>query len=125
MRFIAWVVALGGLLSTSQAHAYPRMPHQGAFGAFLSEIASAARRSDMRAIRRMTDREFTIGEELDRETSLAALARDASMRKWLAATADHGTCYRTAPTVVQCELGASIAMIGHTRHGWRLSAFYA
>ncbi len=137
MRFIAWVVALGDLLLASHAHAYPRVPHHGALGAFLSELAIAARASDMHAIRRLTDREFTIGEELGRDDSLRALAHDASMRKWLAATADHGACYRTTSTQVQCELpdpGAnldhtklrtSIAMLEHTRHGWKLVAFYA
>jgi len=137
MRRIASLFALGLVLASSEADAgYARVAHRGSFGAFLNQVASAARRSDMRAMRRLVDKEFTIGEELGREDSLATLAHDASMRRWLAATADHGGCYRTARNIVQCELPdpgpgldhtksrTSIAMFERTRRGWRLNAFF-
>ncbi len=138
MRHLALVFALAVVLVGVDANAYSRVGHRGAFGAFLSQLGSAARRQDIRALRRMTDRGFTVGEELERADSLDALDHDASMRRALAALADHGVCYRTAPALVQCELpdpGAnlghtkrsrsSIAIFERTRHGWKLGALYA
>ena len=125
------------LLFTHDASAYARVQHRGSFGAFSNEVASAARRGDMRAMRKLVDREFTVGEELGRDSSLSILAHDASARHVLAITADRGACYRTGPKLVQCELPdagpnldhtklrTSIAIFERGRRGWRLNAFYA
>jgi hypothetical protein len=138
MRYLAWALAVAILFVGADANAYSRVARRGAFGAFLSQLGSSARHQDMRALRRMTDRDFTVGEELDRSASLGALGHDASMRLTLAAIADHGACYRTAPALVQCELPdpgpnldhtkrsrSSIAIFERTRHGWKLGALYA
>ena len=100
--------------------------------AFASTLQAAAAARDVHAVARLTDREFTTGEELGRADSLAELRGNPALLDKLADLLAHGHC-EIEPTHVQCDrFGAqpsqynhgSIAMLGRTHGRWRLLAFY-
>lgn len=126
------------VLSSASANAYPEVERHGAFGAFMAQLATAAKRHDMRAMRRMTNRGFTTGEELDRRSSLHELGHSPGMQRALAILAQYGACYRTGPRLVQCETPDPGPELDHTRlkqtttaifergrDGWKMNALYA
>jgi len=112
---------------------YPAMPKTGSFGHHLAKLRAAASTHDMKSFARLTTGDFTVGEELDRASSLALVHLPAVVR-----LIDRGACYRTGPGLVQCELPdpgpsldhtklshSTIAIFEHTKHGWRLGLFSA
>jgi hypothetical protein len=138
MRLKPVLVVIAGLVIATDASAYPRVERRGDFAAFMSRLGTAARRHDMRTLRRLTDRDFTIGEEHDRRTSLATVDHEPGLRRVLAAIADHGACYRTGANLVQCELPDPGPELDHTRlkqtsfaiferghHGWKMNVIGA
>jgi len=115
MRLVSIAVGLVLVLASADANAYPEVQRRGAFGAFMTELGTAAKRHDMRAMRRLASRDFTTGEELGRRSSLAELDHEPGMRRALAILAEHGACYRTGPRLVQCETPDPGPELDHTR----------
>jgi hypothetical protein len=137
MRPFHVAVASLFFLVSADARAYPAVQKRGAFGTFMTELATAAKRHDMRAMRRMTNRGFTVGEELDRRSSLHELDHSPGMRRALVSLVQNGGCYRTGP-LVQCELPdtgpeldhmplprSTAAIFERVRGGWKMNALYA
>lgn len=133
MRLVSLVLGLSLLLASRDADAYARVPRSGAFGTYLTSLASAARRHDARGLRRLSDRELSIGEEI----VIDPARMNARQRRVLVDLVQRGACYRISRAQIQCELPdpgpnldhtklprSSIAMFAHTRHGWRLVALY-
>jgi len=138
MRPFHVAIASVFFLVTSDARAYPEVERHGPFGEFMAQLGTAAKRHDMRAMRRLASRDFTTGEELGRRSSLAELDHEPGMRRALAILAEHGGCYRTGPRLVQCETPDPGPELDHTRlprstfaiferhrDGWKMNALGA
>jgi len=138
MRLVHAAIASIVLFTSMNARAYPEVEKRGAFGRFMAQLATAAKQHDMRAMRRMTSRGFTVGEELGRRSSLGEIDRSPGLRRALAILAQYGGCYRTGPRLVQCELPdtgpdldhtraprSSTAIFEHGQGGWKMNALFA
>ena len=136
----AWLLLLGCFVVAlpSAAHAYERAPRTRSFRSYLSHLRHAAKRRDVTAVGRLASADFTIGEELDRRSSLDELRAHPESLAMLARLVDHGACYRTGPQLVQCELPdpgpeldhtkrgsarTTLAIFERSRRGWRMNVF--
>ena len=134
----AWMV-IALVLLPQVANAYAVVPKTGSFGKHLSQLRKAAVKHRMKSFARLTMSDFTVGEELDRASSLDVIRSEPKRWSELVRLIDHGRCYSTGRGLVQCELpdpgplldhtkfhGSSLlAIFEHTRRGWRLGLFSA
>jgi hypothetical protein len=138
MRIAAAVIVIAGLFVATDASAYPRVERRGDFGAFMARLGTAAHRHDMRTLRQLTDRKFTVGQKLDRRSSLATVDHEPGLRHALAVLAEFGGCYRTGANLVQCETPdpgpeldyarlthVTSAIFERTRDGWKMNEISA
>lgn len=73
------------------------------FKLFLAQLKRIAKNKDNAQLAKITGPHFTVGEELNRESSLEAIKKNPKSFADLLLIVDHGGCYRTDPLLVQCE----------------------
>lgn len=124
--------ALISLLAASVAHAdtSTSLPAPRGLREFMSRVRAVAAAHDVRALAKLVDREFTVGEELPRSSSLASLRSDPQVLDELVTVIDSGHC-DIEPSRAQCEAHIAgsaperrtIVIFLRERHRWRLGVF--
>jgi hypothetical protein len=127
--------ALISLLLATAAHADtstddPPAPRPRELQAFMSRVRIVAAARDARALAKLVDRGFTIGEELPRSYSLSAIRAKPAVLDELVSVIDNGRC-TVDETSAQCtvhiagsapERRTFVAFV-RERGRWRLGAF--